>query len=92
MNMDFDPGMNVIVHAPPIAERANFSGTWVEQMINFDGQVGVILPNEPVMNEDGIAHFKVKFNQGWSYWWDVRYMEPERSEDITDEEFDSIFD
>ena len=59
MNMDFDPGMNVIVHAPPIAERANFSGTWVEQMINFDGQVGVILPNEPVMNEDGIAHFKV---------------------------------
>lgn len=88
---EFEAGMSVVVRRPPKEEERYFSGTWVDGMERFDGEVGEILQTSPQRDPAGTRYYRVLFGSATSLLWDERFIEPASLTAISDEEFDSIF-
>lgn len=90
---DFKAGMSVVVRRPPTREAEDeFSGIWVGGMGKYDGETGTIRQVSPRKNYAGVKHYSIAFEDGVSFWWDERFMEPESLTSVTDEEFDSVLE
>lgn len=90
---DFEVGDFVIVYAPPDSERDEFNAGWNLAMQQHDGNIGEIVGTGT--GNDGNQDYKIRFDNGDHWWWDIKYMEAlsgSQLSSVTDEEFNSVLE